>query len=197
MKVAALVLAADAGSGFSESKYLTPFRDSSLIEEVVAEVHQWPVDTVIVVLGPDAETIVARADLGDAIIVIDLEWSEGEASLLRVGIDTLFRLDEFDVLVLIHADEPGSRGEEVLRMLDKHRETLRPAVVPKYRYAVGHPIVLGELLWPRLISMEGTASVDQLLQAHPDWVAEVWFDRLPGKRAMTPDDLIDIQSARR
>jgi CTP:molybdopterin cytidylyltransferase MocA len=197
VKVAALVLAADAGPEFAGSKYLAPLRNSSLIEEVVAEVRQWPVDEVIVVLGPDAEAIVDRADLGDATIVIDLEWSEGEASLLRVGIDTLFRLDEFDVLVFTHADEPGSRGEEVLRMLDKHRESQRPAVVPKYRYAVGHPIVLGELLWPRLISMEGTASIDQLLQAHPDWVTEVWFDRLPGKRVMTPDDLIDIQSARR
>lgn len=197
MKVAALVLAADTGSGFEGSKYLAPFRGSTLIEEVVAEVQQWPIDQVIVVLGPDAEEIVEKADLGDAMIVIDLEWGEGEAASLRVGIDTLYRLDEFDTLVLIHADEPGSRGEEVLRLLEKRRESHRPAVVPKYRYAVGRPIVVGEMLWSRLISMEGTASVDQLLQAHPDWVEEVWFDRLPGRRALTPEDLLDIQAARR
>lgn len=197
MKVAALVLAADAGSGFGGSKYLAPFRGSTLIEEVVAEVRQWPVDAVIVVLGPDAEEVIETADLGEAIIVIDLEWGEGEAALLRVGIDTLFRLDEFDALALIHADEPGSRGEEVVRLLDKLAESPRAAVVPKYRYAIGHPIVIDEILWPRLISMEGSASVDQLLQAHPDWVDEVWFDRLPGRRAMTPEDLVDIQSARR
>jgi CTP:molybdopterin cytidylyltransferase MocA len=197
VKVAALVLAADTGSGFEGSKYLAPFRATTLIEEVVAEVQQWPIDRVIVVLGPDAEEIVEKADLGDAIIVIDLEWGEGEAASLRVGIDTLYRLDEFDTLVLIHADEPGSRGEEVLRLLDKRRDSHRPAIVPKYRYAVGHPIVVGEMLWPRLISMEGTASVDQLLQAHADWFDEVWFDRLPGRRALTPEDLVDIESARR
>jgi CTP:molybdopterin cytidylyltransferase MocA len=196
VKVAALVLAADAGSGFTGSKYLAPFRSSTLIEEVVAEVHQWPVDLVIVVLGPDAEEIIEKADLGDAMIVIDLEWGEGEAASLRVGIDTLYRLDEFDALVLIHADEPGSRGEEVLRLLDKHAESHRAAVVPKYRYAVGHPIVVGEMLWGRLITMEGNANVDQLLQAHPDWVDEVWFDRLPGRRALTPEDLLDLQSVR-
>lgn len=197
MKVAALVLAADAGSGFEGSKYLAPFRDSTLIEQVMSEVHQWPVDTVIVVLGPDAEEILEKADLGDAMIVIDLEWAEGGPASLRVGIDTLFRLDEFQALALTYADEPGSRGDEVLRLLEKHQDSHRAAVVPKYRYAAGHPVIIGELLWPRLISMEGGASVDQLLQAHPDWVEEVWFDRLPGKRAMTPDDLIDIQSARR
>lgn len=191
-----MVLAADAGSGFEGSKYLAPFRTSTLIEQVVAEVHQWPVDSVIVVLGPDAESILDRADLGDALIVIDLEWAEGEATSLRVGIDTLYRLDEFDTLVLIHADQPGSRGEEVLRLLKQHNESHRAAVVPKYRYAVGYPVVIGEALWPRFISMEGAAGVDQALQVHPDWVEEVWLDRLPPKRALSPEDLVDIQSAR-
>ncbi len=196
MKIAAMVLAADAGAGFEGSKYLAPFRSSTLIEQVVAEVHQWPVDTVIVVLGPDAETILDTADLGESLIVVDLEWAEGEAASIRVGIDTLYRLDEFDTLVLIHADQPGSRGEEVLRLLERHRESHRPAVVPKYRYAVGHPVVIGETVWPRLISMEGATSFDQLLQAHQDWVEEVWFDRLPPKRALSSEDLVDIQSAR-
>jgi len=191
-----MVLAADVGSGFVGSKYLAPFRESTLIEHVVAEVHQWPVDSVIVVLGRNADEILDEADLGDSIVVIDLEGEQSEAAALRVGIDTLYRLDEFDTLVLIHADYPGSRGEEVLRMLEHHRESHRPAVMPKFRYAVGHPVVLGETLWPRLISMEGSANFDQLLQAHPDWVDEVWFDRLPGRRALTPDDLIDIQSLR-
>ena len=196
MKVAAMVLAAEKGSGFDGSKYLAPFRSSTLIEEVVSEVHEWPVDRVIVVLGPDAEEILDVADFGEAVVVMDLEWEEGAAAALRVGIDTLYRLDEFDTLVLIHADQPGTRPDEVERLLEKGAESHRPAVVPKYRYAVGYPVVLGEAVWPRLISMEGSSSVDQLLQVHPDWVEEVWFDRLPPRRALSGDDLVDIRSAR-
>ena len=196
MKVAAMVLAADVGSGFVGPKHLAPFRGSTLIEEVVAEVHQWPVDEVIVVLGPHAEEIVDRADLGDAIIVIDLEWKEGEAAAVRVGIDTLYRLDEFDTVVLTHADYPGTGADEVARLLEQHTDGHKPAVVPKYRYAIGYPAVIGEMLWPRLISMEGASVFDQILATHPDWVEEVWFDRQPAKRAMTPDDLIDIESVR-
>ncbi len=196
MKVAAMVLAADVGSGFIGPKHLAPFRGSTLIEHVVAEVNEWPVDTVIVVLGPNAEEIVDRADLGDAIIVIDLEWTEGEAAALRVGIDTLYRLDQYDTVVLTHADYPGTRKDEVARLIENHREGHKPAVVPKYRYAVGHPAVIGEMLWPRLISMEGASVFDQILATHPDWVEEVWFDRLPGKRVLTADDLVDVESSR-
>jgi nicotine blue oxidoreductase len=196
VKVAALVIAADLGSGFSGSKYLVPFRGAKLIEAVVAEVHDWPVDSVIVVLGPDAESILDNADLGEATVVIDLEWEEGEAAALRVGIDTLYRSDEFDTVVLTYADQPGSRSAEVGRLLEHHKEGHRPAVVPKYRYAPGHPVVIGETLWPRLVSMEGSAGFDQILQAHPDWVEEVWFDRLPSPRVRTPDDLEDILNLR-
>lgn len=196
MKVAAMVLAADVGQGFIGPKHLAPFRDSTLIEHVVAEVHQWPVDLVMVVLGPHAEEIVDRADLGDAVVVIDLEWTEGEAAALRVGIDTLYRLDEYDTVVLTHADYPGTRADEVGRLIEQHHEGHKPAVVPKYRYSVGHPVVIGEMLWPRLISMEGSSVFDQILATHPDWVEEVWFDRLPGKRARTAEDLVDIEAVR-
>lgn len=196
MKVAALVLAADVGSGFEHCKYLADFRGTSLIESVVGEARTWPVDRVIVVLGPDAETILARTDLGDVTVVIDLEWQEGEAAALRVGIDTLYRLEEYDTVVLAYADHPGSRRDEVARLLDEYREGHRPAVVPKFRYVQGHPVVLGETLWPRLISMEGTAGFDQILQTHPDWVEEVWFDRLPTPRVRTPEDLEDVLQSR-
>ena len=196
MKVAAMVLAADVGSGFIGPKHLAPFRDSTLIEHVIAEVNEWPVDTVIVVLGPHAEEIVDRADLGEAIVVIDLEWTEGEAGALRVGIDTLYRLDGYDTVVLTHADFPGTRPDEVARLIEHHREGHKPAVVPKYRYAVGHPVVIGEVLWPRLVSLEGATVFDQILATHPDWVEEVWFDRLVGKRVLTADDLVDVESTR-
>jgi len=196
VKVAALVLAADTGSGFDGSKYLTAFRDKTLIEHVVGEVRQWPVDDVFVVLGPYADDILSAADLGDVTVVIDLEPKEGEAAALRVGIDTLYRLDEFDTVVLIHADQIGSNPEEVARLIEQHQEGHKPAVVPKFRYAVGHPVVLGEILWPRLISMEGSATFDQILQTHTDWVDEVWFDRLPIRRVLTPDDVVDILQPR-
>ncbi len=189
MKVAALVIAADGGVGFSGSKYLTPFRGSTLLEHVVGEVASWPVDTVVVVLGADAENVLANTELGDVVLVIDLEWEEGEAAALRVGIDTLYRMDEFDTVVLTYGDQPDTRADEVSRLLDQHRSGHRPAVVPKYRYTVGRPAVLGEVLWPRLLSMEGTSGVDQLLQTHPDWVDEVWFDRLAPRRVQTRDDL--------
>lgn len=196
MKTAAIVLAVDDSPGFRGSKYLGEFRGATLIESVVAEVHEWPVDTVLVVLGAEADEILAQTDLGDSVIVVDLEPNGGSVAGLRIGIDTLYRFDEYDTAVLMHADQPGSSAAEVARMLEQHRAGHKPAVVPKYRYSIGHPVVVGEVIWPRLISMEGTTSFDRVLQAHPDWVDEVWFDRLPPRRVIGPGDLEDLRTAR-
>lgn len=196
MKTAAIVLAVDESPGFPGSKYLSQFRGATLIETVVAEVHKWPVDAVLVVLGAAADEILARADLGDSLVVVDLEPNGGAVAGLRIGIDTLYRLDEYDTAVLMHADQPGSSASEVARMLEHHRAGHKPAVVPKYRYSIGQPVVVGEVIWPRLISMEGTTGFDRVLQAHPDWVDEVWFDRLPPRRVSSPGDLEDLLKVR-
>ena len=196
MKVAAILLALDDSPGFEGSKYLSQFRGATLIETVVSDVRKWPVDTVLVVLGAAADDILERADLGESLIVVDLEPDGGAVSGLRIGIDTLYRLDEYDTAVLMHADQPGSSAAEVARMLEHHRSGHRPAVVPKYRYTTGHPVIVGEVIWPRLISMEGTTSFDRVLQAHPDWVEEVWFDRLPPRRVSGPGDLEDLLKVR-
>lgn len=191
MKVAALVLAADRSPGFEGCKYLTEFRDTTLIEFVVRQVRQWPIDEVIVVLGPQAERIVECVDFGSAMIVIDLEWDEGVAAPLRVGVDTIFRLEDFDTMVVTYADLPGISADDVGRLLAARRDGHRPAVVPKYRYASGYPLVVGDELWPRVMGMEGDVSLENLIQAHPDWAEEVWFDRLAPKRIGNADDVID------
>lgn len=191
MKTAALVLAADDSRAFVGSKYLSPLRTSSLIETVVADVHSWPVDDVLVVLGADADLILSAVKFEDSIVVVDMEQGGGDAAALRIGIDTLYRIDEHDTAVLMHADLPGSRPDEVARLVDQHRAGHKPAVVPKYRYSRGHPVVVGQVIWPRLISMDGTTSFEQILAAHPDWVDEVWFDRLPPRRISTPGDIDD------
>ncbi|MDJ0925316.1 MAG: NTP transferase domain-containing protein [Acidimicrobiia bacterium] len=196
MNVAALVLAAETSSEFSGSKYLCELRGTTLIEAVLAEVRLWPVDDVIVVLGEDADPVLEAVDLTGCTVVVDLEPGGGEAAALRVGIDTLFRLDRHDTAVLIHADQLGSRPDDVARLLDQHRAGGKPAVLPKYRYALGHPVVVGDTIWPRLISVEGTIRFDQVLQAHPDWVDEVWFDRLPPRRITSPDDIADLLGLR-
>lgn len=183
-RTVALIVANDPGTGFERSKYLEPVRGVPMIERIAVETADWPVDDVMIVLGPDADEIIAVADLGEATIVIDPEWKEGLAASLRVGIDLLQRDGVTDRVVVALGDQPGVEVETVAALLERPSV----AVVPKYRYRRGFPVVLSSDLWDQLLGLEGPVDLHDLLESHPAGVEEVWFDRLEPSRLAGPAD---------
>ena len=188
-RTAALVLAVDSGVGFRGSKYLEVLRGKPLIELVVDEVTAWPVDDVIVVVGADGEQIANGADLGNSLLVLDLDWSQGLAASLRVGFDTLSRDGRLERAVITYGDQPGVEPEVVAALIAAQTEPGTRAAVPKYRYARGWPIVIGRDLWSRFLGLDRDVDLLDVLEGHPEGVSEVWFDRLAPPRIRDAADL--------
>jgi CTP:molybdopterin cytidylyltransferase MocA len=148
---------------------------------------------VWVVLGHDAERIIAETDLGDAGIIENPEWEEGIASSLRVGLDALTRLSRCERVVVVIGDQPELSSEVVSALLSSHLSSGKPVSIPKYRYSWGNPVVVERSLWPRLMSLEGDEGARRLLQAHPDWVNEVWFSEQPPRDVDTESDVAELR----
>ncbi|MEA3511746.1 MAG: NTP transferase domain-containing protein [Actinomycetota bacterium] len=186
-RIVAVVLANDPGSGFAGSKYLSDIGGITLIDRSLADASVWPVDEVIVVLGPDAEEIASTLGSWDATIVIDPEWEEGLAASLRVGLDVVMRGPAADLVIISFADQPGVPVSDVSALVESAEDVA--AVVPKYRYRRGFPIVLARDAWEHLLGMEDDVDLLGLLESHPAGVAEVWFDHLETPRVQCPEDV--------
>jgi molybdenum cofactor cytidylyltransferase len=185
----AVVLANDPGTGFAGSKYLSDIGGITLIERSLADASVWPVDDVVIVLGPDAEDIASTLGSWDATIVIDPEWKEGSAASLRVGLDVVMRGPAADIVVIAFADQLGVPASDVSALVEAAEDVA--AVVPKYRYRRGFPIVLTRDSWEHLLALEGDLDLLGLLESHPDGVTEVWFDHLETPRIQRPEDITD------
>ena len=190
-RIVAVVLANEPGSGFTDSKYLTDIGGTTLIDRVLADIAVWPVDETIVVLGPDAEEVVAAMAPTTATVVIDPEWEEGSAASLRVGLDVVERGPATDFVVIAMADQPGVDAADVAALIDAAEGAA--AVVPKYRYRRDFPVVLGRAVWERLLGSEGHIDLHDVLESHPEGVEEVWFEHLASPRIRAPRD---VQSRR-
>ena len=186
-RIVAVVLASDPGEGFAGSKYLSDVDGIKLIDRSLADASVWPVDEVVVVLGPDAENVASTLGSWDVTIVIDPEWEEGSAASLRVGLDVVMRGPATEFVVVALADQPGVPASDVSALVEAAEDV--SAVVPKYRYRRGFPIVLARELWERLLGLEGDVDLLGLLESHPDGVAEVWFDHLEAPRILSPEDV--------
>lgn len=186
-RTVAVVLANEPGTGFTGSKYLSDLGGTTLINRVLADLSSWPVDDAVVVLGPDAEDILAGMAPTDAMVVIDLEWMEGSAASLRVGLDVVMRGPATDLVLIARADQPGITAEDVAQLIESADGAA--ASVPKYRYRRDFPVVLGRGIWERLLGSEGDVDILDILETHPDRVEEVWFEHLAGSRIQEPGDL--------
>lgn len=193
MSVAAVVLAAGGSRRLGRPKQLEAWGQSNLLGHVIARTWEFPVEEVWVVLGHDADSIMEATDLGDAYVIENLEWEEGIASSLRVGLDALTRLSRCETALIVIGDQPDVETETVEALFESHRKSGRPVTLPKYRYNWGNPVLVDRSLWPRLMSLEGDEGAKRLWQAHPEWVNEVWFPDTAPRDVDTETDIADLR----
>jgi len=193
MSTAAVVLAAGGSRRLGRTKQLEPWGASNLLGHVVARTLEFPVDEVWVVLGHESEEILDATELGDAYVVENLEWEEGIASSLRVGLDALTRLSRCDRALVVIGDQPDVPVATVTQLLESHDKAGKPVTIPKYRYSWGNPVVVDRSLWARLMSLEGDEGARRLWQAHPEWVNEVWFSEQAPRDVDTAADVAELK----
>ena len=194
--IAALILAAGGSRRLGRPKQLEPWGSTTLLGHVIDLVESFPVDETWVVVGADLDRIVNEIGPRPVGIIQNPDWETGLASSLRVGLDALTRLSKADGALVFLGDQPVVRADVVTALIEKHRRSKAMAIVPKYRYSQGNPVLIDRALWPRLMSLEGDQGAQRLLQAHSEWVEEVWFDSLPPRDIDTQADVEELRPRR-
>lgn len=194
--IAALVLAAGGSRRLGRPKQLERWGSATLLDRVLEHVRRFPVDETWIVLGAEIEAVMEGVDLTDIGIIENPEWEEGLAASLRVGLDALTRLSKVDAAFIVLGDQPEIPDEVAEKLAEAWKVSKHLAVVPKYRYTWGNPVLVSRDLWPRLMSLEGDEGARRLLQAHPEWVEEVWIESLPPRDIDTQRDVEELRPRR-
>ncbi len=194
--IAAVVLAAGGSRRLGRPKQLEAWGNTTLLGHVLDQVRRFPVDETWVVLGAGIDEVMREVDLTDFGIIENPEWEEGLASSLRVGLDALTRLSKAEAAFIVLGDQPDISEDVPAKLVDAWRSSRALAAIPKYRYAWGNPVLVGRELWPRLMSLTGDEGARRLLQAHPEWVEEVWIESLPPRDVDTQRDVEEMRPRR-
>lgn len=192
--IAILILAAGGSRRLGRAKQLEPWGKTSLLGQVVDEARALPgFDEIWVVLGHESERILTEVDLAGCGVVENPEWEDGLSSSLRVGLDAISRLSRAEMVLVMLGDQPGVGPEVVAGLLAAAGRSKAEAIVPKYRYVRGNPVLFRRSLWPRLMSIAGDTGAGNLLKAHPEWVEEVWFEMLAPRDVDTSSDVEELR----
>ncbi|HEV8697610.1 MAG TPA: NTP transferase domain-containing protein, partial [Candidatus Limnocylindrales bacterium] len=171
-RVAAVVLAAGAGSRFGGGKLLAPVEGRPILQHVLDRLAASGVDDVIVVLGADATTIEREIDWRTERRVRNPDPSRGLSSSLQVGVAALD--DAVHAAMIVLGDQPLLPARAIRALLDAELDEGTPIVVPVYGDRAGrNPVLLGRAAFGLIDEATGDRGLGPLLADHAELVREI------------------------
>jgi CTP:molybdopterin cytidylyltransferase MocA len=192
------VLAAGQGSRFGSHPKLTQVLGG---RPVVA----WSLDAargsglapVVLVLGREADAVLAAADLGDEraadlTVVRNDRWSSGIASSLHAAIVALQPVRDVRAVIVGLGDQPAVGSEAYRRVAAAYDSGARLAVAT-YSGVQANPVLLARDHWDEALGLEGDVGARMLMEHHP--VVEVPCDGTGEPTDVdTPHDLAALEA---
>lgn len=167
----AVVLAAGRSCRMGTQKLLLPFGGTSLIGHIVDRVLESDVDSVVAVVGRDAD-VISAALAGRSIVLVDNPRPDSEMlDSVRCGLRALPA--ECEGVLLVLGDQPGLQPELINQMVRAWRESGQPIVVPTHDGKRGHPLLFSTLFCPEVLTGYDDTGLRGLLLAHTDEVHEL------------------------
>jgi molybdenum cofactor cytidylyltransferase len=161
---AAIVLAAGGSTRFGSPKQLARWHNSTFLEQVVDTALQSQVAPVVVVLGAAADQCRRLLVGRPAEIVMNPDWSMGQSTSLKAGLNKLPAGISSVVFLLV--DQPAISPDVVNALVQRHQETLAPVVWPEYNGQRGNPVLFDRSLFPALTALRGDTGGRPLLQSY-------------------------------
>jgi nicotine blue oxidoreductase len=188
VRIVAILLAAGEGRRIGGPKALLPIGETTFLAHACALVARPAVESVVAVIGAEAERVRAEVRLpqGAAVVVND-RWHAGMLSSVWTGLDAAEALGAGAVL-LHPVDHPRVDPATIDRVAEALQQGAVIAV-PSWQGRRGHPGGFARPAWEALRTAPPERGARAVLEDRPEWVVHVLGD--PGCTAGidTLDDL--------
>ena len=172
-----IVLAAGRSSRMGRAKALLPLGSDTFLTRIARTFLDAGVGDVVVVVGHDAEAIVAGFQQSGlpARFVVNREYDRGQLSSLVAGLDVVDRPGTAATLVTL-VDVPLVSTATVRAVIDAYRTTGVPVVRPTSGSRHGHPLLLDRRLFAALRTADPGIGAKPIVRAHASAAGDLAID---------------------
>lgn len=189
--ITAILLAAGASRRFGAPKLVQDLEGRAVVRWSAEALLREMVDEVIVVVPPKHDDIRAALSGLKLRFVVNPTPDGGMGVSIACGIAAV-RSDTTAALIAL-ADEPAPDRRVLPRVIEQHRLTGAPIVVPRFRGTRGHPVLFHRSVFPELAALVGDSGAREVVERDPSRVA--YFD-LDEKKCPDVDTPADFERAR-
>lgn len=196
-RVAAVVLAAGAGTRFGGGKMLASLRGRPVLQHTLEALAAAGLDGVVVVLGADASDVERAIEWRGERRVVNPAAADGLSGSLRLGLAAATASEAAPPTAVLVAlgDQPLLDPEQLRRLVAESTVDTHPFVVPEWSGGGSpNPVLLLPAAWPLVSEATGDRGMASVMAAHPGLVRRV---PLAGRNVEvdTPEDLRDAEQA--
>lgn len=161
-RIAAVVLAAGRSVRFEGTKLLAPIGSVPLLRIVVEGVIR-AVDSVVVVLGHNADQVRTALSGLPVQSVVNPRYDEGMGTSVAAGVGALPKKTEAVVITL--GDQPV-RAEIIADLIACYGRGRHAIVAPAYNGVRGNPVLFDRKLFHELEALTGDRGARELIEKH-------------------------------
>src|SRR6266576_3812772 len=174
MGLAGVVLAAGASERMGRPKALLDFRGRPFAVRILEALEALDVKSRVVVLGPDAARVRPSLATHECLIIENPDLAAEAIGSPLAALEPI----RPSGIVAWPVDLPHVRVSTLERLLEAHRRTGAPAVVPTFAERRGQPVIWDEALFPELATSEAATrhGAGAVLAAHEQDVVTVTVD---------------------
>ena len=175
-KIGIVILAAGASTRLGEPKQLLEYDHKNLLQRTIDAAVSSAANTVVIVLGANADQISKEIDKSKINVIINTEWEEGMASSIRNGLNELLFISPLtDAVILMVCDQPHISSQIINDLINKQKESGKAIVTCNYGETFGPPALFHKTLFHELMHLKGDVGARKIIQHHSNEVATVPF----------------------
>lgn len=172
--ISTVILAAGESKRMGKAKLLLPYKQTTIIEDVVHNCLSSKSDKVIVVLGAHREKILPLIKHLPVSAVYNSDYKKGMLSSIQSGIRSLSA--DTQAIVFALSDQPGIPGEVIDRLIENFDKTKKGILLPVFLQRRGHPILIDLKYREEILNLSSDIGLRGLVHEHSKDILEVPVD---------------------
>lgn len=189
--IAAIILAAGGASRMGQPKLLLPWKGQPLIRHAVEVALEAGLGPVIVVTGSNVSEIAAALAGTDVQLVYNPDWSKGQSTSVKQGVNSL--PEQTRAVVFLLGDQPFVSVDLLQALVTRYLETSPKILAPFVNGKRSNPVIFDRSVFPLFQQLEGDKGARSLFEQYPP-AAIPWTDERILLDIDTPEDYQNLQN---
>jgi molybdenum cofactor cytidylyltransferase len=166
MKTGIILLAAGSSSRLGRAKQLIEFQGKTLIQKAIDEANKCQADSLVVVLGANAELIQTGFESSSAPFIINSDWQQGMSSSMQAGLGFLMEKEVIDQVVLMLCDQPFVDASLLDQLITSKADSGKGIVAAAYSDTLGVPALFDKRYFEELLQLTGSEGAKKVIFNH-------------------------------